>query len=411
MNTSEDQQALSSGGTGERLPLAGVKVLDLSNLMAGPTTTMHLADFGAEVIKVERPRTGDDLRHWGHLQNGLGLAFKVLNRNKRLVTLDLSTRSGQEVARRLAERVDIVVESFRPGTLERWGLGFDDLVRVNPRLIMARITGFGQRGPYSDRRAFGTLGEAMSGMAHMNSDKDGQPRLPAFGLGDASAAIFAAYGLVMALFNQRVNGGKGQYVDLALYEGLYTFLGLRFTDFAQLGVVIERGRDSSVAPRSTYRCLDGVWIALSGGTQTTFAAICQAIGRPDLIRDARFESNEQRIKHIDALDAALAEAIGSLEWAELAEKADKLGAPIFPIYDIPRFLSDPQVKFRGNAISVEDEELGSVLVQSPAPRLSSTPGRVAKLAGPLGKDNDYVYCDWLKMKAEQYQQLCEEGVI
>jgi crotonobetainyl-CoA:carnitine CoA-transferase CaiB-like acyl-CoA transferase len=394
-----------------RLPLEGIKVLDLSNLMAGPSTTMHLADFGAEVIKVERPGRGDDLRRWGHMQDGVGLAFKVLNRNKRLITLDLSTAPGQEVAKRLVERVDIVVESFRPGTLERWGLGFDDMLSINPSLIMGRITGFGQQGPYSHRRAFGTLGEAMSGIAHMNSDKEGQPRLPAFGLGDASAAIFAAYGLVLALFNQRMYGGKGQFVDLALYEGLYTFLGLRFTDYAQVGATIERGRDSSVAPRNTYRCLDGTWLALSGGTQGTFSAICQAAGRPELPQDPRFSNNEQRVQHVDALDAELAEAIGSLTWEELEKKAEKFGAPMFPIYDIPRFLSDPQVMFRGNAITIADQELGSVLVASPTPRLSNTPGNVVELAGPPGKDNVHVYRDWLDMTIEEYGDLSRDGVI
>ena len=268
--------------------------------------TMYLADFGAEVIKVEHPERGDELRNWGHSKDGVGLYFKVLNRNKKLITLNLGTQRGQELARRLAADVDVVVESYRPGTMERWGLGWEDLRRLNPRLIMMRVTGFGQTGPYRARPGFGTNAEAFSGAASITGYADRPPLLPAFGLGDSTTGIHAALGILVALHHRNVHGGGGQFIDLALYEGLFSLLGPQVIDFDQLGLVQERqgSRLPFIAPRNTYQTSDEQWVA-TAATQSVYERLAAALNAPHLASDARFASNQLRIANADELDLEL----------------------------------------------------------------------------------------------------------
>ncbi|MEZ5098968.1 MAG: CoA transferase [Thermoleophilia bacterium] len=396
-----------------RKALEGVRVLDLSNLIAGPMTTMYLADFGADVIKAEHPERGDELRNWGRKKDGVGLFFKVVNRNKRTITLNLSTPEGQGLVRRLVPEVDVVVENYRPGTLERWGIGWDDLRALNPRLVMARVTGFGQTGPYRSRPGFGTLAEAYSGYAALSGWPDRPPLLPAFGLGDASTAIHGAYAIMVALYHRDAVGGEGQQIDLSLYEGLFTLLGPHVVDYDQLGVVAERtgSRIAHVAPRNTYQTADGRWMAIAGATQRTFERICQVLGIEDVLEDARFADNQARVANVEALDERIQAAFGRLTLEEAMERFGEAEAPVGPAHDVAGIFADPHYRERGSIASVADDELGTIRMQAPAPRLGGTPGRIEHAGPPRGAHNDEVYRGLLGLTDDELAALRERGAI
>lgn len=397
---------------GESKPLSGIRVLDLSNLIAGPLLGMFLADFGADVIKVEHPERGDEMRNWGHKKDDVALYFKVVNRNKRLVTLDLSTAKGQDLLKRLIPTMDVVIENFRPGTLERWNLGFSELQTINPRLIMARISGYGQTGPYAPRPGFGTLGEAFSGYAYVTGEADRSPLLPAFALGDSTTAIFGAYGVLLALYQRDCQGGHGQYIDLALYEGLLTLLGPQIIDFDQLGVVQERMGSllPFVAPRNTYQTQDGIWVALAGSTQVTFTRIAQALDIEWVTRDERFLTNQLRVENAAALDEIIQTAIVQLTFAEVEARFTQAGAPVGPVYNVRQLLDDAHIQARGNVIAVDDPDLGVIRMQAAVPRLSDTPGEVRWAAPGKGQDNEAVF-GALGLEASELAALRAEHVI
>jgi formyl-CoA transferase len=396
----------------QTLPLAGVRVLDLSNLLAAPMATMYLADFGAEVIKVEHPERGDELRHWGRQKDGVGLYFKVLNRNKKLITLNLGTERGQELTRRLAAEVDVVVENYRPGTMERWGLGWDALHELNPGLIMARVTGFGQTGPYSARPGFGTNAEAFSGAASITGYPDRPPLLPAFGLGDSTTGIHMAFGIMVALHHRETNGGGGQFIDLALYEGLFSLLGPQVIDFDQLGVIQERqgSRLPFIAPRNTYETRDGRWVAVAA-TQQVFERLVEALDVQHLLDDARFATNQLRIANVSDLDEELQEAVSRMTLAEILERCEQVGAAVAPAHDIRGIFEDPHVRARKNVVSVSDGELGEVRMQNVVPKLSETPGRIAHAGLEKGANNREIYVDRLGLSEEELRALGDERVV
>lgn len=375
--------------------------------------TMYLADFGAEVIKVEHPERGDELRNWGRKKNDVGLFFKVANRNKRAITLNLSKPEGQKIALRLARNVDVVVENYRPGTMETWGLGWDDLSAENPDLVMARITGYGQTGPYSQRPGFGTLAEAFSGYAAITGYADQPPLLPAFGLGDASTAIHAAYAIALALLHRERNGASGQYIDLGLYEGLFTLLGPHVVDYDQLGAVQERAgsRIPHVAPRNTYKTADGKWVAIAGATQRTFERICTVLEIEDVLADTRFATNQERVANAEALDDRIQQAIGHLNIDEVMERFDEAAAPVGPAHDIAGIFEDPHYRERENIVAVEDQELGTIRMQNVVPRLSASPGRVDHAGPPKGSSNSEVYEELLGLEPSELERLAEAGVI
>ncbi len=374
---------------------------------------MYLADFGADVIKVEHPERGDELRNWGRKKDDVGLFFKVANRNKRTITLNLSKPEGQDIARRLAENVDVVIENYRPGTMEKWGLGWDRLSDANAGLVMARITGYGQTGPYSQRPGFGTLAEAFSGYAAITGYADQPPLLPAFGLGDASTAIHAAYGIALALLERERNGGAGQYIDLGLYEGLFTLLGPHVVDYDQLGAVQERAgsRIPHVAPRNTYRTADGKWVAIAGATQRTFERICGVLEIEDLLDDPRFTTNQERVANAEALDDRIQEAIGRLDVADILARFDDAQAPVGPAHDISDIFEDDHYAARENIVSIDDEELGPIRMQNVVPRLSKTPGRIDHAGPPKGTSNAAVYAELLELDEAELARLAEAGVI
>lgn len=393
--------------------LGDIRVLDLSNLMAGPMCTMYLADFGADVLKVEHPVKGDEMRLWGHAKDDVGLFFKMINRNKRLLTLDLKSPGGREIALDLVARSDVVVESFRPGTLERWGLGYDDLKAVSPDIVQLSITGFGQTGPHAERAGFGTVAEAFSGAAHITGAADGPPLLPAFGLSDAATAVYGAFAVMLALHARGLPGGTGQRIDLALYEGLFTMIGPHAIDFDQLGVVQERdgSRLPFVAPRNTYRTRDDAWVALAGSTQATFERAMEALGRPEVADDPRFRSNRSRLDNVDAIDEAVQEAMSQFDKEEALKRLSDAGAVAGPVHSIADIFTDEHYRARENVIEVPDPELGTVRMQNVVPKLEGTPGRIRHAGLRKGEHTDEVLAELLGMDRSQLDGLRDERVI
>ncbi|MFI9077920.1 CaiB/BaiF CoA transferase family protein [Streptomyces sioyaensis] len=372
-------------------PLTGLRVLDLATLFAGPLAATLLGDFGAEVIKVEHPHRPDPSRGHGPSKDGIGLWWKLLGRNKKAMTLDLSHPGGRDVLLRLAAGTDAVIENFRPGTLERWGLGWDELSAVNPRLVLARVTGFGQFGPYARRPGFGTLAEAMSGFAAMTGEPDGPPTLPPFGLADAIAALGTSYA-VMAALHARTASGRGQVIDMALIEPMLTVLGPQPLWYDQLGHVQPRtgNRSANVAPRNTYRTADGSWVAVSTSAESVAERVMRLVGRPEVIAEPWFATGAGRAEHADELDAPVADWIARHDRAEVMAAFEKAEAAVAPIYDIREVMTDPQYQALGSITEVPDDELGTVRMQNVLFRLSETPGAIRWAGRPHGADTDEV---------------------
>lgn len=381
--------------------LAGVKVLDISNFLAAPMSSMFLADFGAEVIKVERPGRGDELRMWGESKDGVGLYFKVINRNKKSIQLDLHTPIGVEIVKKIVADVDIIVENFRPGTLEKWGLGYEELSAINPRLIMLRVTGFGQTGPYSPRPGFGTLAEAMAGYVNINGVPESAPLLPGFGLADATTGLMAAFLAVTAIVEQR-RTGKGQVVDLGIYETLLTLIGPHVVNYDQLGLIQARqgSRLPFVAPRNIYPTRDGHFVSIAGSSQGIFERICAALDVPDLARDPRYLDNRLRLKNAAQLDDDLMAAMKHFDRDELLERFERHQAAIFPVYNVEEILNDSHVAARENILALQDDELGSIRMQNVVGKLSRTPGRIHQAGPRAGQHNREILIDRLGYTAQ-----------
>ncbi|WP_028921573.1 CaiB/BaiF CoA transferase family protein [Pseudonocardia acaciae] len=365
--------------------LDGLRVLDVATLFAGPLAATMLADHGADVIKIEHPR-GDPARTHGASRDGVGLWWKMLARNKRAITLYLGSPAGQELFRTMVADADVVIENFRPGTLERWGLGYDVLSEINPRLVLARVTGFGQTGPYARRPGFGTLAEAMSGFAAITGEPDGPPTLPPFGLADGIAALTTAFGIMTAL-RSRDRTGRGQVLDMAIIEPILTVLGGQVTVYDQLGELQARtgNRSANNAPRNTYRCADGSWVAVSTSAQSIAERVMRLVGRPDYIDQPWFNSGSGRGEHADELDAAVGGWIAERERDEVMAEFERANAAVAPIYTAADVMSDPQFEALGSIVSIEDEELGPVRMQNVPFRLSDTPGRVRSAGPALGR--------------------------
>jgi crotonobetainyl-CoA:carnitine CoA-transferase CaiB-like acyl-CoA transferase len=391
-------------------PLAGLRVLDVSTLFAGPLAATMLGDFGADVIKVEHPK-GDPVRYHGASKDGVGLWGKVVGRNKRGITLYLGAPEGQDVFRRLVERADVVIENFRPGTLERWGLGYDELSRINPGLVLVRVTGFGQFGPYSGRPGFGTLAEAMSGFAAITGEPDGPPTLPPFGLADGISALAAAFATMTAL-RARETTGRGQVVDLAIIEPILTLLGPQPTVYDALGQIQPRtgNRSANNAPRNTYRTRDGRWVAISTSAQSIAERVMHLVGRPEFIDEPWFASGAERAKHADELDEAVGSWIGERDRDEVVRAFEEAQAAVAPIYDVRDVLADPQFAALGSLVRVPDPELGSVLMQNVLFRLSETPGGIRSAGPSIGQHTEEVLGE-LGIGPEEVAELRRKGAV
>jgi crotonobetainyl-CoA:carnitine CoA-transferase CaiB-like acyl-CoA transferase len=392
-------------------PLTGIRVLDLATLFAGPLCATMLGDFGAEVVKVEHPRRPDPSRGHGPAKDGVGLWWKVLGRNKRNLTLDLSSPGGRDVLLRLAADADVVIENFRPGTLERWGLGYDALSAANPRLVLARVTGFGQFGPAARRPGFGTLAEAMSGFAAITGEPDGPPTLPPFGLADSIAALATSYAVMAALRGRELTG-HGQVVDMAIIEPILTVLGPHPTWYDQLGHVQERtgNRSTNNAPRNTYRTGDGRWVAVSTSAQSIAERVMHLVGRPELVGTEWFSTGAGRAAHADELDEAVGDWIAARTRDEVLREFEKAEAAIAPIHDIRDVMADQQYAALDSIVELPDPELGSVKMQNVLFRLSATPGAIRWTGRPHGADTDDILTG-LGLTGPEIGALRETGAV
>ncbi|MFF8531337.1 CaiB/BaiF CoA transferase family protein [Streptomyces sp. NPDC015532] len=398
-------------GPSEGGSLDGLRVLDLATLFAGPLAATLLGDFGAEVVKVEHPSQPDPSRGHGPSKDGIGLWWKLLGRNKRTITLDLSKRGGRATLLRLAAETDVIIENFRPGTLEKWDLGWAELSAANPRLILARVTAFGQFGPYAHRPGFGTLAEAMSGFAAITGEPDAPPTLPPFGLADSIAGLATAYAVLTAL-RARDRTGEGQVIDMAIIEPILTVLGPQPIWYDQLGHVQPRtgNRSANNAPRNTYRTADGSWVAVSTSAQSIAERVMRLVGRPDVIDEPWFATGADRARHADVLDGAVGAWIAERTRDEVLAAFEKAEAAIAPVQDVRDVMSDPQYLALDTVTSVDDPELGPLRMQNVLFRLSATPGAIHWAGRPHGADTDAVLGE-LGLTATEIRELRAEGAL
>jgi formyl-CoA transferase len=399
-------------------PLEGLRVLDLSTMISGGFATTLLADQGADVVKVEHPVYLDPIRQWGPFDDGESLWWKGLSRNNRCVTLDLSTEEGQDLARELASDVDMVFENFRPGTAERWNLGYEDLREVNEGVIMVRLSGYGQTGPRAQDRGFGSIAEGMSGFAHVNGFPDSEPLLPPMPLADLTAAQFAVQGAMFALFEREIGSdggsGEGQVVDVSLYEPLFRLFVGDVEGYDRLDRVRERHGNASdtTAPRNLYEAADG-YVALSASAQSIFENVMHAIGREDLIEDPQFENNDKRVEHSEVLDEVIEDWTSERPREEVIETMTEHGAIVGPIYDIADITEDEQYRARNDIVETRDgrDSEETIRTHAPIPKFTRTEGEV-RYAGPEpGSHNEEVYLDEVGLSRERLEELDEAGVI
>lgn len=393
-------------------PLAGLRVIDASTILAGPLCCQILGDFGADVIKIEHPVSGDSMRGHGEMKDGVPLWWKEISRNKRVMGLSLSIPAGADVFKRLMATADVLVESFRPGTLERWGLGPDVLLGINPGLVVVRISGFGQIGPYASRPGFGTLAEAMSGFAHLTGEPDRPPQLPAFGLADSICGIAASSATLMAL-RHRDRSGRGQVVDISLLEPIMTAVGPTATVYQQLGKVQTRhgNRSENNAPRNIYQTSDGHWLAVSTSAQTVAERVLTLVGHPEVIEQEWFKSGRGRAAHADLLDGYVAEWIGARTRAEVMEAFEKAGAAVAPVYTAADIVADEHINATKMLVEVDDPDLGPLLMHNVMWRMSATPGRIRFPGRARGADTDQILREDLKLPATVIEELRASGAV
>lgn len=393
--------------------LDGIRVLDIATLAAAPLVATYLGEFGADVVKVEQPGGGDPIRGWGHQRDGVGLMWKSVSRNKRSITCDLRVAEGQALLRRLAGQADVVIANTRPSTLANWGLDYDALHKVNDRIIMLHITGYGLSGPKSDRPGFGTLGEAMSGFANITGQADGPPTLPPFMLADGVASLNAAYAVMIALYHRDVHGAPGQLIDVNLIDPLARLLEQTLLGYDQLGLVPSRAgnRWDISAPRNTYRTADGRWLAMSGSSPALALRVFRAIGRADLVDDADFADPQRRLARAREVDQVVADWVAGKTLAEAMKVLDAENVAAAPVYDITDLVADEQLAHREVFVKVDDDQLGAMTVQAPVPRFSAAPGRVEHLGPRLGEHNAEVYGELLGLTPTEIDDLHARGVL
>jgi crotonobetainyl-CoA:carnitine CoA-transferase CaiB-like acyl-CoA transferase len=405
------QEPNADGQTG---PLVGIRVLELGSLLAGPFVGRLLGDFGAEIIKAEPPGVGDPLREWGpDRYKGRSLWWPVQSRNKKLITLNLRDERGQDLCRRLAAESDVLVENFRPGTLERWGLAPEELHEINPDLIVARVSGFGQTGPYASRAGFASVGEAMGGIRYINGFPDQPPPRTGISLGDSLAAMFAAQGILMSLVHRERNGG-GQVVDASILESCFALLESMVPEYDRLGSIREPSGTvlGHVAPSNIYRSKDGRWVVIAANAETLWKRLCETIGRPDLLEDPRFETHRDRGHNMEALDKIIGEWAGRHDAEEIDRIMAEAGVVSGPVNSIADIFEDPHFEDREMLVPMEDPELGELTSPGIIPKLSETPGAAAFTgAWELGERNSEIYGRLLGLSETEIAQLAQDGVI
>ncbi|MCC6532030.1 MAG: CoA transferase [Burkholderiales bacterium] len=392
-------------------PLAGCRVLELGSTIAGPFCGRLMADFGAAVAKIEVPE-GDALRSMGNRYQGHSLYAATLLRNKQVAAIDLRHPRGQALVRGMAQRCDILIENFRPGAMEKWGLGYESLASHNPGLIMVRISGFGQSGPYSQRAGYGIVAEAVSGLRSLIGDADRPPARVAIPLTDYITGLYAAFGAVMALHARHATG-RGQVVDAALYEGAFSFLEQLVPAFQKLGIVTQRSgaRMENSAPNNLYPSHDDQYVHITAIADSVFRRLLRVMGRDDLLDDERFASATARAQHMEALDEIISAWSHALPAREAESRLNAANVPASRVFSVADVFDDPHFKARGMLVELADDALGAVTLASPVPKLSATPGRIRHAGHALGQDTAAVLRDWAGLDEAAIDALVREGVV
>jgi formyl-CoA transferase len=397
-----------------RSPLEGIRILDLSTVIAAPYGATLLGDFGAEVIKIEMPNSGDPLRNLGPYYNGEGLRWPGMSRNKKSITLDLHQEEGKEILRKLVSKSDMVIENFRTGTLEKWGVGYEDLKKINPNLIMIRVTGYGQSGPYSHKAGFGTPATAFSGFTYLHGYPDRPPISPSFSLADYVTGIYVAFAAVTAMYHRDCQEqGTGQYVDVSLYESMFRMMEFLITDYDQTGNIKQRspGLSGHSAPAGNFMTKDGQWIILVTSSDKTFERLAKAMNREDMLTDERYCTNSVRLTRFDEVNGIVSDWVKTKSLDELQELLDERGVPMSRIYSIKDIFEDPHYKERENIVEVEHPRLGKVKIPGIVPKFSETPGTIRQIAPDLGEHNDEILTKFLELDEGTIASLKEKKVI
>jgi crotonobetainyl-CoA:carnitine CoA-transferase CaiB-like acyl-CoA transferase len=394
--------------------LEGLKVLEMGQLIAGPFASRLLAEFGAEVIKVEPPSKGDPIRTWRVMENGASLWWYVQSRNKKSITIDLRKYEGQDLIREMVKEIDIIIENFRPGTLEKWGLGYEELKKINPGLIMIRVSGYGQDGPYKDKPGFGSIGEAMGGLRYITGYPDQPPVRVGISIGDSVTALYAVIGALMAVYHRDVHGtGEGQVIDVALYESVFSLMESILPEYDRTGLI--RGRSGSmlpgITPSNTYVCSDGKYVVIGANGDAIFKRLMYAMGREDIAEDPRFENNAKRSAHAEFLDGMIKEWTKIQSFQVVKESLDKAEVPAGAIYSVEDIVNDQHYQTRKMIQEVAVEGLGMMKMPGIVPKLSETPGEI-EWAGPkLGQHTEDVLSRQLCLNEEQIKDLKAKGII
>lgn len=394
-------------------PLTDLRVIEMGQLLAGPFCGQLLADFGAEVIKIEAPEVGDPMRQWGREKpHGKSLWWPVVARNKKSITMNLRTPEGQKMVRELVASADILIENFRPGTMERWNLGYEELSAINPRLVMVRVTGFGQTGPYSSRAGYGAIGEAMGGLRYVVGDPSTQPSRMGISIGDELAAMHAFQGALMAI-HARERTGKGQIVDSAIYEAVLNMMESLVTEYDVAGYVRERTGAilPNVSPSNVFDTADGKLLLIAANQDTVFKRLAEAMGQPELAEDDRYATHSARGKYQQELDGLINDWTRTIPLDDLEARMNEFGVPCGLIYKAEDMMQDEHFKAREALVKVEHPDFGPITMQNVAPKLSDTPGAVRHVGPGLGEHNEYVYGDLLGLSEQSQSEMKEKGII
>ena len=391
--------------------LTGLKVLELGQLIAGPFAAKTLADFGADVVKIETPKTGDPLRKWRLLKDGTSVWWQVQSRNKRSVALDLKDKAAQDIVRELVKDTDVLIENFRPGAMEGWGLGPDELLAINPRLIMLRISGYGQTGPYRDKPGFGVVAEAMSGLRHLTAEPGRVPVRVGVSIGDTLASLHGVIGILMAL-HERQQSGQGQVIDVALYEAVFNCMESLLPEYSAFGAVREAAGSAlpGIAPSNAYRCQDDGYVLIAGNGDSIFKRLMHTMGRDDLGNDPALADNAGRVKRVAEIDAAIAVWTAKLTVEQVLAALDAAAVPAGRIYTVADISADPHYQARGMIQQVQMDDGTSLAVPGITPKLSRTPGSHRRNAPTIGQDTDAVLNE-LGLTAAQIQALKDKGIV
>ena len=402
---------MSSMNSLSQTPLHGLRVLELGQLIAGPFAAKTLADFGADVVKIETPKTGDPLRKWRLLKDGTSVWWQVQSRNKRSVALDLKEKAAQDIVRQLAKDADVLIENFRPGAMEGWGLGPDELLAINPRLIMLRISGYGQTGPYRDKPGFGVVAEAMSGLRHLTAEPGRVPVRVGVSIGDTLASLHGLIGILMAL-HERQQSGQGQVIDVALYEAVFNCMESLLPEYSAFGAVREAAGSAlpGIAPSNAYRCQDDGYVLIAGNGDSIFKRLMHTMGRDDLGNDPALTDNAGRVKRVAEIDAAIGVWTAKLTVEQVLAALDAAAVPAGRIYTVADIAADPHYQARGMIQQVQMDDGTSLAVPGIIPKLSRTPGSHRRNAPTIGQDTDAVLQE-MGLTAAQIQALKDKGIV